>query len=324
MKKKSVQPVRYKMVDNVQGWLSVLPVLIIILAISAYPIVFGIAKSFTNWDGLYRSKFIGLRNYEKILTRPQFWQLLSNNCILLLFLPFQLFFGLVVSMLLYEEIPGTKFYRACYYLPQVLSSLSIGYLFAILFGMNGPINAVCMSLGIMKEPVYWLGSRATALFVIMFVMVWINIGWQGMLFLGAMTQISPEIFEAARIDGAGELSMFVRIAVPLSAPIIAVMALYYAVARWNSYFDGLLYVSKKAYEPLQVILRRILVLNQSALDNAMQSGNGQEAALQIKRRNLAEGMKYALVFISSLPMLIVYPFIQKFFVKGIMVGAIKS
>lgn len=138
------------------------------------------------------------------------------------------------------------------------------------------------------------------------------------------SSIPSSLYEAARIDGAGEVKMFFSVAIPLSAPIIAVMALYFAVARWNNYFDGLLYISNRAFEPLQVVLRRILVLNETALENAMASGNGQEAMLQVKKRNLAEGMKYALVFISSLPMLIVYPFIQKFFVKGIMVGAIKS
>ena len=209
-----------KRIDNIQGWLSVLPVLLIILIIRGYPIVFGIAKSFTNWDGLFRSDFIGLRNYVRILTRPQFWQLLSNNVILLTFIPIQLFFGLVVSMLLYEEIPGTKFYRACYYLPQILSALSIGYLFSIFFALNGPINALLSTLGLAKESIYWLGSRGAALGVIIFCLVWINIGWQGMLFLGAMTQISPEIFEAARLDGAGYWTRTFKIMLPLLVPTV--------------------------------------------------------------------------------------------------------
>ena len=215
---KFIAPIKRR--DDLQGWLSVLPVLLIILLIRAYPIAFGIVKSFTNWDGLFKSDFIGFRNYVRILTRPQFWMLLSNNLILLLFIPLQLFFGLVVSMLLYEEIPGSKFYRACYYLPQVLSALSIGYLFSIFFGMNGPINQVLASLGIAKEPIYWLGNRSSALGVIIFCLVWINIGWQGMLFNGAMTQISPEVFEAARLDGAGYWTRTFRIMLPQLIPTV--------------------------------------------------------------------------------------------------------
>ena len=220
MKKRNGRTAPIRRMDNIQGWLSILPVLLIILVIRGYPIAFGVAKSFTNWDGLFRSNFIGLRNYVRILTQGQFWELLSNNLILLAFIPIQLFLGLVVAMLLYEEIPGSKFYRACYYLPQVLSALSVGYLFSILFGLNGPINQLAASLGLMQEPVYWLGSRATALGVIIFCLIWINIGWQGMLFLGAMTQISPDIFEAARLDGAGYWTRTFKIMLPLLVPTV--------------------------------------------------------------------------------------------------------
>lgn len=220
MKKQIRQPVLSRRIDNRQGWLSVLPVLLIIVVVRGYPIVYSIIKSFTNWDGLFRSDFIGLRNYVRILTRAQFWQLLGNNMILLLFIPIQLFLGLVVAMLLYEEIPGTKFYRACYYLPQILSALSIGYLFSIFFGLNGPVNALLKASGLIKEAVYWLGSRGTALGVIIFCLVWINIGWQGMLFLGAMTQVSPEIFEAARIDGAGYWTRTFKIMLPQLIPTV--------------------------------------------------------------------------------------------------------
>ncbi len=200
--------------DNLQGWLSILPVLLLILLFQGYPILYSIAKSFTNWDGLFRSKFIGLRNYSKILGRPLFWELLGNNVILLTFIPLQLITGLVAAMLLFEEVPGWRFFRGCYYLPQVMSALSIGYLFAIFFGLDGPVNAVLGALGV-AEPVFWFGNRLTALFVIILCLVWINIGWQGMLFLGAMTQISPEIFDAAKIDGASFWTRTFRIMLPM-------------------------------------------------------------------------------------------------------------
>lgn len=220
MKHSAGRALSIKRADNLHGWLSILPAILIILVIRGYPIVFGIAKSFTNWDGLLRSDFIGLGNYVRILTRPQFWQLLSNNLILLLFIPIQLFLGLVVAALLYEDIPGKKFYQACYYLPQILSALSIGYLFSIFFGLNGPINSILQSIGMIVDPIFWLGSRATALGVIILCLVWINIGWQAMLFLGAMGQISPEIFEAARLDGAGYWTRTFKIMLPLLVPTI--------------------------------------------------------------------------------------------------------
>lgn len=201
--------------ENRIAWLAISIPLLLILTVSGYPMVKGIYESFTNWDGLFKNDFIGLQNYTKILSSEQFWKLIANNCILLLFLPLQLLIGLIVAVLLYEEIPGWRFYRACYYIPQVTSALSIGYLFAILFGMNGPINTLLRAIGLDSLAVNWLGSRGTALTVIIICMVWINIGWQGMLFLGGMSQISPEVYEAAELDGAGYWTKMFKITLPM-------------------------------------------------------------------------------------------------------------
>ena len=137
--------------------------------------------------------------------------------------------------------------------------------------------------------------------------------------------ISEELYEAARIDGANELRIFWNFALPLAGPIIAVIALYYAVSHWSSYFNAMIYVTKTSYQPLQLVLRRILIMNENAFAEAM-SGDVSEDALQLalRRTYLATTMKYALVFIASAPMLIAYPFVQKFFVKGVMVGSLKG
>jgi multiple sugar transport system permease protein len=201
--------------ENRQGWLAVLLPLVLIAVFDGYPMIKGIYESFTNWDGLFKNDFIGFRNYVKILTDSDFWKMLSNNFILLLFLPLQILIGLIVAVLLYEEIPGWRFYQSCYYLPQVTSALSIGYLFAILFGMDGPINSILKSIGLGNLAVNWLGSRGTALAVIMICMIWINIGWQGMLFLGGMSQIPTEVYEAAWLDGAGYWARLFKITLPM-------------------------------------------------------------------------------------------------------------
>ena len=201
--------------DNIQGWLSVLPVLVILVVFRGYPIVVGILKSFTNWDGLFRSDFIGLRNYINILSGDQFWMLLKNNLFLLLYLPIQLFLGLIVAVLLYEETPGWKFFRSCYYLPQVLSMVSVGFLFKVIFGFDGPINEFLRSIGLESLAIEWLGEGTSAKVVIIIVMVWLNIGWQGLLFLGGMASISPEVYEAAKLDGAGYWNKMFKITLPM-------------------------------------------------------------------------------------------------------------
>jgi len=136
--------------------------------------------------------------------------------------------------------------------------------------------------------------------------------------------IPEELYEAGKIDGARETGMFFRIALPLATPIIAVMALYYGLGHWNSYFNALIYISSKKLEPLQLVLRRILILNETAMAEAVKIGDSEKIAIMARRQYMAEGMKYAVVFIASFPMLCAYPFVQKYFVKGVMIGSLKG
>ena len=137
--------------------------------------------------------------------------------------------------------------------------------------------------------------------------------------------IPESLYEAGRIDGSSEIGIFVKIALPLSLPIVAVMCLYYAVGHWNGYFTALIYLTKTKYQPLALVLRRILIMNQAALDEAVGADlDPSLIANAAARANLVVVMKYALVMIASLPMLILYPFIQKYFVKGVMIGSVKG
>ncbi len=106
-----------------------------------YPIVTAVIKSFTNWDGLYRSDWVGLTNYVNFVTSGLFWIVLRNTLILLINVPLQVFVGLVVALLLYEQVKGWRVYRAVIYIPQIISAVIIGFLFKIFFGLNGPFNA---------------------------------------------------------------------------------------------------------------------------------------------------------------------------------------
>ena len=137
------------------------------------------------------------------------------------------------------------------------------------------------------------------------------------------TTIPEPLYEAARIDGSSELRSFFTIALPLAAPIIAVMALFYGVTRWNDYMTALIYLSDKEFFPLQLILRGILIQNQNALATIDQmDASTVKAAVNIAY--MAEAMKYSLIFIASAPLLAVYPFVQKYFVKGVMIGSLKG
>ena len=136
------------------------------------------------------------------------------------------------------------------------------------------------------------------------------------------SNISEELYEAGEIDGCTQSRFFFQIALPLSKAIIAIMVLYYGVGHWNSYFSALLYISDQDKYPIQLVLRNILITNQTALSQTATTAEAR-AALQ-EQQQLIDVMKYSLIIISSVPVLIMYPLVQKHFVKGVMIGSVKG
>lgn len=131
--------------------------------------------------------------------------------------------------------------------------------------------------------------------------------------------IPHDLKEAADLDGANEITYLIRIVIPLSGPVIAVIALYYASALWNSYFNAMMYLLDLEKMPLANILRNLLITSQNAGSSA--ATDSMTAAAMEERQDV---MKYCVMVIATVPMMVVYPFIQKFFVKGVMIGAVKG
>ena len=129
-----------------------------------------------------------------------------------------------------------------------------------------------------------------------------------------------ELEEAAYIDGSSYINTFLSIILPLSKALLGVMVLYFAVTHWNSYFSAMIYTYDKEIQPLQLFLRRILILEQTSAD--MMSAGGDEYAAQ--QQYVAALIKYAVIVVSSLPLMIIYPFLQKYFEKGVMIGSVKG
>lgn len=129
--------------------------------------------------------------------------------------------------------------------------------------------------------------------------------------------IPSELWDAAQVDGCTEFRFFFRIVLPLSGAVIAVLALYYAVGHWNSYFNAMIYLRDKKLYSLQLVLRNILIANQYT-DDMASLDVGADTSMKLQT------MKYAIIVVSTVPMLIVYPFVQKHFVKGVMIGAVKG
>lgn len=132
------------------------------------------------------------------------------------------------------------------------------------------------------------------------------------------TSIPEELSEAAQMDGCRDLRFLFSVLLPLSKPILAVMTLMYAVGHWNAYFDALIYLKSEKLFPLQYVLRNLLLLNST--DPEMLANTSQK----LRDQGFETALKYALIVVASLPVLIMYPFVQKHFVKGVMIGSLKG
>lgn len=142
--------------------------------------------------------------------------------------------------------------------------------------------------------------------------------WNLMIMKTNFASIPQSLEEAASIDGANEFLILIRIVLPLSMPVIAVMILYYGVGHWNSWFNAMIYLRDRNKFPLQLFLREILISSQTSdMMNAMDVGASDA-------QRVSEAVKYATIVVATVPILCIYPFLQKYFVKGVMVGAVKG
>lgn len=135
--------------------------------------------------------------------------------------------------------------------------------------------------------------------------------------------IPNDLQEAAELDGANPMQYLVRVVLPLSKPVLAVVCLYYAVGHWNDYYTALIYISDRRLIPLQTALREVLI-SSASIANLLHNADSNTAMQMQQRMELAQSLKYTSIIAGIIPMMIVYPFVQKYFVKGVMVGAIKG
>ncbi|MCQ6564039.1 carbohydrate ABC transporter permease [Paenibacillus mendelii] len=216
------------------GCFSVLPAFVLLAIFMGYPIFNTFYHSFTNWDGL-NADWIGLENYRDIFTDGQIWKLLRNNLIFLISIPGILFISLIVTVLLYEEVAGWKFFRSVYYLPTILSAVVVGFLMKTIFSQGGNFNVLLRSLGLESLIVDWLNVVPTAFMVLIFCFYWQTLGQGTLIFLSGMSTITTDMFEAARIDGAGWWQRLWRITIPSLVPTI----FYFTITNVIFVFVGL-------------------------------------------------------------------------------------
>jgi len=195
------------------GLLFVLPAVVLYALLLALPILQTFYYSLTRWNGI-NSTFIGLDNYERLFTDPTFWRVVANNVILLAALPIAILIPLAVAFLLNEHVLGWRFFRSVYFLPTAISWVVIGIVAVRVFAQRGILNSLLAALGIPVQT-DMLASEWTAMLAVAITFIWSVFGTNTIIFITGMATLDRDVYEAARVDGAGGLATFRHITVPL-------------------------------------------------------------------------------------------------------------
>ena len=277
--------------------------LAVFLVIVLYPIYFVVIASFSDsayvnsGEFLFYPKGFTLLGYSQIFKTTRIWISYMNT---LIYVVFGTMLGLAASVLAGYSLSQKKLLGR-----NVIMGLLV---FTMYFG-GGLIPTYLVIKGIHL-------TNTRLLLVIMGSISVYNIILIRSFFAGTLPQ---ELQDAAFIDGCGNGQYFFRIALPLSKAILSVIGLYIAVAHWNCYFNALIYVTDRAKQPLQLYLREVLLMAQSTSD--LMESDPQAAALL---NRMVEVIKYGIIVVSTVPIICVYPFLQKYFVKGVMIGSVKG
>ncbi len=276
--------------------------LALIVFVVLYPLYFIVIASFSDPDAINTGRVIlwpvgfNTMGYEKIFADTKIWTAYGNTI-------FYTVVGTTINIVLTmmfayplsrKDFCGRKF-------------LTFFMMFTMYFsGGLIPTYIWMQQLGLYDTP--WVMVLLPALNVFNVIIARTNI----------QNNIPEELYEAASIDGCSHFKYFWSVVFPLSKTIIAVLVLYYGVAHWNEFMNGLIYLRDEGLYPLQLVLRGILIQNQASADMMVDIDS------MMAQQKAAELIKYGLVIISALPVLVIYPFMQKFFAKGVMVGSVKG
>lgn len=293
--------IKYCVADRVYYIISGI-ILTIILILVAYPLIFVVSASFSAGSAVSSGKVLllpvdfNLEGYKAVFRKPDIWSSYLNTIIYT-----------VVGTLLNVVVCTCGAYPMSR--KELKGRNGIMFFFAFTMYFSGGmipsyllINQLNLidSIGAMVLP----GALSVYNMIVMRTFI--------------QSTIPQELFEAAGIDGCGHFRFLLQMVLPLSKAVIAVVALFSAVGHWNTYFNAMLYLNSRDKMPLQIILREILVMNQIDVSTI------SDPELAILLSNTADVLKYALIVVATVPILCIYPFAQKYFAKGVMIGSIKG
>ena len=275
--------------------------LVLVLLVVLYPVIYIVSASFSDPNAVTAGKVwlypvdFSLRGYQVTFQNPQIVTGYLNS---LFYTVVGTFISVVLTVFVAYPLSRRDLYGSNFLMFLITFTL-------IFSGGLIPTYLVVKQLGMIDTRWALLIPQAVAAFQVIIARTFFR------------ATIPEELVEAAELDGCNDLQFLWSVVLPLSKPIIAVLALMYAVSQWNGYFDALIYLKSSDLQPLQIVLRNILILNTTA------SGS-MDATAMAQRRQLADLLKYCLVVVGSVPVLLIYPFVQRYFVKGILIGSIKG
>ena len=204
---------RLRRAEQRAGILFVLPVLVVCTVLLALPIAQTFWYSLTEWNGI-TSTFLGLDNYRRLFNDPTFWRVVLNNVMLLAAIPFAILIPLLVAFLLNQKVYGWRFFRSVYFLPTAISWVVIGIVAARLFAARGFLNGLFAALGL-DIRTDMLASEYTAMLAVIITFIWSVFGTNTIIFITGMATLDRDVYEAARVDGAGAWQVFRYLTIPL-------------------------------------------------------------------------------------------------------------
>ncbi len=276
--------------------------LVLVTFLVLYPLYFIVIASFSEPDAINTGKVflfpVGFNTtgYSRIFSEPSIWTAYKNT---ILYTTFGTCINIILTMSFAYPLSRKEFFARKF--------LTFFMMFTMYFsGGLIPTYLLMRSLGLYNTPYVMVLLPALNVFNVIIAKTNIK------------NTIPEELFEAASIDGCSHFTFFFKVVFPLSQTIIAVLVLYYGVAHWNEFMNGLIYLRDESLYPLQLVLRGILIQNQAAADMM-----GDVESL-LEQQRAAELIKYGLIIVSTLPVLVIYPFLQKYFAKGVMMGSVKG
>ena len=206
--------------------LMVIPGLVMILLFILYPIVRSLILSFDTWPGVGPATFVGLENYRTLLANPDFWTSLRNNLVICFITTlFSISLGTAFAAAIHEQVPGARIFKVAYFLPYIVPAIILTVFWELAFQPTGGIVNTLLGTIHLGSNYVWLGSPTTALFVVIFVNIWLQTGFCMIFVLAAMDSIPPEIEDAARLDGVNVFQLFYSILLPISREVLVTITL---------------------------------------------------------------------------------------------------